>query len=441
MSTKPARPRLPKPVARLLAEGPPGPFRQDFWRSPIRGPWLASILSSALLPLIVICALTGFLSHAAYDPDLGRNSTTGASGNGFSVYGLFDWPTSPAWLYALNQGLHVGSGLAAFPILLAKLWAVLPQLFEWPPLRSVAHALERVGLALLVGGSLFVFFTGVLNIQYFYPWAFSFVPAHYYGAFVFLAALALHIALKFGTLRRSFRTHGVVEPLRDGLEQTRPEKPRTGHSTAPDAPGRPTISRRGALAMTGAGSLLLASMAAGQSIGGAARDLALLAPRTRDYGPGPNDFQINKTAEAAGVTPDMTGASWRLEVRGAGAGARSFSREELLAMPLVTASLPIGCVEGWSTTQSWTGVRLADLARLVAGEGTLLVESLQPRGAFSATTLNRGQVLDPDSLLALKVNGADLSADHGFPARIIVPALPGVHNTKWVSSLTFGAEG
>ena len=40
-------------------------------------------------------------------------------------------------------------------------------------------------------------------------------------------------------------------------------------------------------------------------------------------------------------------------------------------------------------------------------------------------------------LLALKVNGADLSPDHGYPARIIVPALPGVHNTKWVGAIEF----
>ncbi|MGZ4514873.1 MAG: molybdopterin-dependent oxidoreductase, partial [Mycobacterium sp.] len=44
-----------------------------------------------------------------------------------------------------------------------------------------------------------------------------------------------------------------------------------------------------------------------------------------------------------------------------------------------------------------------------------------------------------DGLLALRVNGADLSPDHGFPARIIVPALPGVHNTKWVESIVFRA--
>ena len=42
-------------------------------------------------------------------------------------------------------------------------------------------------------------------------------------------------------------------------------------------------------------------------------------------------------------------------------------------------------------------------------------------------------------MLALKVNGEDLSPDHGYPARVIVPALPGVHNTKWVGEMTFRA--
>jgi DMSO/TMAO reductase YedYZ molybdopterin-dependent catalytic subunit len=46
-------------------------------------------------------------------------------------------------------------------------------------------------------------------------------------------------------------------------------------------------------------------------------------------------------------------------------------------------------------------------------------------------------VLDPDALLATPVNGAPLSRDHGFPARVIVPALPGVHCTKWVGTIDF----
>ena len=117
------------------------------------------------------------------------------------------------------------------------------------------------------------------------------------------------------------------------------------------------------------------------------------------------------------------------------------SRAQLLALPQHTEHLPIACVEGWSTTQAWTGVRLRDLAALagVPASTQLHVGSLQKAGALRQATLESGQVADERSLLALKVNGADLSPDHGYPARVIVPALPGVHCTKWVAILDFRA--
>jgi DMSO/TMAO reductase YedYZ molybdopterin-dependent catalytic subunit len=133
-----------------------------------------------------------------------------------------------------------------------------------------------------------------------------------------------------------------------------------------------------------------------------------------------------------------SGSAFRLEVRG-GARELRLSRQDLLRLPQHTHSLPIACVEGWSTTQSWSGVPLAALARLAGAEdaGALRVESLQPAGVLRAASLSRDQFLDERSLLALSVNGAALSLDHGFPARVIVPALPGVHNTKWVGVLSF----
>ena len=106
-----------------------------------------------------------------------------------------------------------------------------------------------------------------------------------------------------------------------------------------------------------------------------------------------------------------------------------------------TARLPIACVEGWTTTQEWTGVRLADLARGGRRRRRRDARSCA-RCSRAARSRHRdaerpASSRDPDALLALKVNGADLSPDHGYPARIIVPALPGVHNTKWVASIEF----
>ena len=398
---------------------------------------MASFLSSALLPLIVICALTGFLSHAAYNPGVGDNALFD---EGVDLY-FFDWPTGPTWLYALTQGLHIITGLAAIPILLAKLWAVIPQVFERPAVRSVAHAVERIGLALLVGGSLFVFATGVLNIQIYYPFGFSFVPAHYFASFIFLAALTLHVLTKVGVMRAAFRERGVVAPLRDDLAHTEPESELEGrHTTAPVAAAPPTMTRRLLLGTVGVGSAALAAMGIGQVVGGPVRRLALLSPRGESFGDGPNDFQVNKTAKAAGIPMDKVGADWRLTLE-VGQKRTVLTRDELLGMEQVTADLPIACVEGWSTTQAWTGVRLSELARMAGAEAEaeMQVRSVQPAGVLRQATLTGDQAAAESSLLALKVNGADLSLDHGFPARIIVPALPGVHNTKWVGKLVFAA--
>ena len=408
-------------TVRLFGETPPpGPFRKEFWRSPVRGPWLASILSSALLPLVAICAFTGFASHISYESELGRNQTFDRDPVTKLLDDVFDWPASD-WLFAANQGLHVVCGLLLFPVLLAKLWTVIPKLFEWPPVRSAAHGLERAGLALLVGGSLFVLATGIINLQYWDPWNFAFVPAHYYGAVVFLAGLAVHVAGKLPVVRQAFRDEGVTAPLR--------EKTPTGG----------TISRRGALAVVGGGSALLALQGLGQSVGGPLRPLSLLAPRgegTAPDGPGPNDFQVNKTARRARITQDMVGPDWRLHASFVDVSA-AFTREDLLAMELVTVTLPIACVEGWTATRRWTGVRLRDLARRVETDHPrpMFVESLQPSGGFRQVTLNTAQANDDRSLLALKVDGEDLSLDHGYPARLIIPGAPGVHNTKWVARI------
>ena len=72
-------------------------------------------------------------------------------------------------------------------------------------------------------------------------------------------------------------------------------------------------------------------------------------------------------------------------------------------------------------------MRLRDLAELAGApaESELLTTSLQTVGGFSEATLSGGQVANEQALLALKVNGEDLSLDHGFPARIISRPPPG----------------
>ncbi|MET8216151.1 molybdopterin-dependent oxidoreductase [Streptomyces hirsutus] len=405
-------------------DAPRLPSSPGFWRSPLRGPWFTSVLGLALLVGITVLFVTGLVSYAAYNPDLSPvNDKT--PDKGILGFYLFAWPTDPHWLYRLNQGVHVTLGITLIPVLLAKLWSVVPRLFALPPARSLAHALERISLLLLVGGALFQFVTGVLNIQLDYVFPGSFYPLHFYGAWVFFAAFVAHVLLRMPTVLRNLRH---LREERNDLVTPRPAEP--------------TFSRRGALWFVGGGSLLLFATTVGQNFDGPLRRTALLAPRGGgDPGSGPNGFQINKTAAYAGIDAAETGEdAWRLAVTGR-AGTVRLRRDELLRLPLHSAALPIACVEGWSTSnQWWRGVRLRDLAALVGYDDPpdVFVESLQRSGAFREAALRANQVADPRSLLALYVNGEELSPDHGHPARIIVPAAPGVLNTKWVARMTFG---
>jgi DMSO/TMAO reductase YedYZ molybdopterin-dependent catalytic subunit len=304
--------------------------------------------------------------------------------------------------------------------------------------RSPAQALERLSLLLLVGGAIFEFVTGILNIQLFYVFPGSFYSLHFYGAWVFIAAFVAHVALKIGRMTRALRSRRLRDELRTDLSHTRPE-PADPDGLVPAEPAAPTMTRRGAVGLVSAGSLALLAVTVGQSLGGPLRRTALLTPRNRNPGSGPNGFQINKTAAAVGIAAADVDTAWRLVVRG-GDRELSLTRAQVLNLPQHTSALPIACVEGWSTEdQQWSGVRLADLAALVGPPdvANVLVESVQKTGSFRSAVLRDNQIRDPRSLLALRVNGAELSLDHGYPARVIVPANPGVNNTKWVAGLTF----
>jgi DMSO/TMAO reductase YedYZ molybdopterin-dependent catalytic subunit len=443
----PGLPALPPrpPLATLLSTPPPGPFRPGFWKSPLRGTWLTSVFGLVLLVGIPIVAITGFLSYVAYGPQFGQAFPRHV---GFLHLPSFDWPTDPAWLYRVTQGTHVALGLILIPIVLAKVWSVIPRLFTFPPVRSPAQALERISLLMLVGGIFFELVTGVMNIQYDYIWKFDFYTAHYYGAWVFSVAFVVHVSLKLPTMWRSLRMRSFRNTLRTNLADTEPEhvlEARAGivydeaePSLAAIDPDPATLSRRGLFAIVGGSSLLLTLVTIGSTVGDSVRWTAVLSPRGRVNGHGPTAFPINRTAYGAGITAAAVGPDWILTLSG-GPTPMRLTRDQLLKLPQHTENLPIACVEGWSTKQHWTGVRLRDLAALagMASPGTAVVRSLEKRGTFNKAVLARNQVLASNSLLALQVNGVDLPMDHGYPARVMVPALPGVHQTKWVSSIEF----
>jgi DMSO/TMAO reductase YedYZ molybdopterin-dependent catalytic subunit len=159
--------------------------------------------------------------------------------------------------------------------------------------------------------------------------------------------------------------------------------------------------------------------------------IAVLAPRKPNIGP--QGLPVNRTAEAAGVTPVVD--SWQFTVKGP--KQLSFSLDELRSLPQSKSTLPIACVEGWSQGGRWEGIRIKDLLELCnAPEGSSVrVLSMEKGGFYATTELPPQFATDPLTLLALKLNGDYLALDHGYPARIIAPNRPGVLQTKWVHRL------
>ncbi|MBB5918244.1 DMSO/TMAO reductase YedYZ molybdopterin-dependent catalytic subunit [Nocardia transvalensis] len=362
--------------------------------SPARSAAVAARVGIVLGAAIAVCFVTGLLSHwIQHPPD------------------WFRWPANPPWLYRVTQGAHVISGVMAIPLLIVKLWSVFPRLFARPLIGNPLRLLERGSIAVLVGSTIFQLATGLFNIAQFYPWRFFFTSTHYAMAYVALGALAVHLAVKLPVIRTAL---------------SRPPADRR------DATNDSRVSRRGVL-----GAALAAAGVAGIAVAGQSvpwlRWVSVLAPRT---GEGPQGLPVNRTATEAGVDGRVRGDAYRLTVS-VGTTERGFSRAELERLPQTSAVLPLACVEGWSASAHWSGVRLRDLLAAAGGYpgGDVAFHSLEQGGLYSHTLLPTTHVVDDRTLVALRLNGEELSLDHGYPCRLIAPNRPGVLQTKWLSRI------
>lgn len=371
---------------------------------PAHQPRTAAILGVALGVCFSICFATGLLSHLIQHPPT-----------------WFSYPARPAGLYRVTQGLHVATGMAAIPLLLGKLWSVLPHLFQTPPVRNVAHLLERVSLIPLVAGSIFLLFSGTNNVAKWYPYKFDFVPAHYSVAWITMGAMVVHLGAKASTTRLALSRAPTTGDQADNQP--------TGSL---HTPGR--LSRRGFLTAVAGGAGIVTIATVGETIG-PLKDVALLAARRPDRGV--DHVPVNRSARGAHVTDAAQALDYRLVIDGQVHRPLSFTLQQLNQLPQHEATLPIACVEGWSASARWRGVRVRDLLTKAgaAENATITVHSLQTQGLYAFSELDADHTADPDTLLAIQMNGKTLALDHGYPLRLIAPNRPGVMQTKWVNRL------
>ncbi len=136
--------------------------------------------------------------------------------------------------------------------------------------------------------------------------------------------------------------------------------------------------------------------------------------------------------------PQFDATAYRLTIDGLVEQPLTLSYGELLALPAVRQVSDFHCVEGWGVDDvQWDGVSLqtiVDLVRPGPEAGFVTFHSL---GEIYRDSLTLEQALLPDVLVAYRMNGAELPADHGPPARLIMPRMYGYKGPKWLTRIEF----
>ena len=135
-----------------------------------------------------------------------------------------------------------------------------------------------------------------------------------------------------------------------------------------------------------------------------------------------------------GDVPTVDTAKWTFTVGGGGLVERPFSLsyEELLALPRKTVVCDIHCVTTWS--------RLDNTFEGVPVQALLERAGLKPAARYCLVVAEQGFTTNlpladlnrPDNLIALKWAGEDLTPEHGWPARLLVPHLYFWKSAKWI---------
>ena len=139
--------------------------------------------------------------------------------------------------------------------------------------------------------------------------------------------------------------------------------------------------------------------------------------------------------------PGFDPHSWRLRIDGLVKRPRELGYEELLRLPRAEQTSDFHCVTGWSVNNvRWAGVRFHDLLALAdplpQANALRFVSAEHPY----EDTLTLDQALRQNAMLAYEMDGTPLSRPHGSPARVVMPAMYGYKNVKWVERIELVAH-
>jgi len=133
--------------------------------------------------------------------------------------------------------------------------------------------------------------------------------------------------------------------------------------------------------------------------------------------------------------PEVNLATYRLKIVGKVKQPLEFKYEEVLAFPQESRVITMNCVEGWSYTALWTGVRISDLLE----KGQLMPEAkvviFHAVGGIYSSALPLEFIKDKKILLAFKINNIILPPERGFPFMVGAEGKFGYKWVQWVEKI------
>jgi DMSO/TMAO reductase YedYZ molybdopterin-dependent catalytic subunit len=154
-------------------------------------------------------------------------------------------------------------------------------------------------------------------------------------------------------------------------------------------------------------------------------------------------FRANGTRDPG--TPDYAAmvadqfAGYRLTVGGLVDRPLALSLDQLASMPSRSQITRHDCVEGWSAIGQWQGPMLGTVLKAAGMRSTARYV------VFTCADLYNGQpyyesidtidAFHPQTILALKMNGARLTVPHGAPVRLRVERQLGYKHAKYVTGI------
>ena len=183
-----------------------------------------------------------------------------------------------------------------------------------------------------------------------------------------------------------------------------------------------TITRRGFLGIIGLGVYHFAS----KGIGWARAEYVRV-----------KEFPIRSIEDTQHV--DLQ--TWRLKIEGLVEKPITLRFDEIQTLPKKIQVKNFICVEGWGLDdQKWKGVHLKEIFSKVKISPKAKYVSFYATGGKYKDSLSIQEALEPDTILAYKLNGKNLTPENGFPLRLIIPRMYAYKGVKWVDRIVFTEE-